>query len=95
MLVVCAGTVGHEAGILPLPRRKQCVHLLPSVLCWADCSDALDLEVHPQLDDADSCLLGIQGGSTATRRQWRNTVGRLTVRPGSVGDWGYINTECV
>jgi hypothetical protein len=34
---VCTGTVGNKANILPLPRRKQCVHLLPSVLFWADC----------------------------------------------------------
>ncbi|KAJ7484528.1 glycoside hydrolase family 51 protein [Mycena latifolia] len=35
----------------------------------------------------------LEGQTTATRWQWRNTVGPLTERPGRVGDWGYINTD--
>ncbi|KAJ7686266.1 hypothetical protein B0H17DRAFT_1204327 [Mycena rosella] len=30
---------------------------------------------------------------TATRWQWKNTVGSLVNRPGRVGDWTYINTD--
>ncbi|KAJ6491401.1 glycoside hydrolase family 51 protein [Mycena vitilis] len=35
----------------------------------------------------------LEGQTTATRWQWRNTVGPLTERPGRVGDWGYVNTD--
>ncbi|KAJ6578602.1 alfa-L-arabinofuranosidase precursor [Mycena sp. CBHHK59/15] len=35
----------------------------------------------------------LEGQTTATRWQWRNTVGPLIDRPGRVGDWGYINTD--
>ncbi|KAJ7464068.1 hypothetical protein FB451DRAFT_1492240 [Mycena latifolia] len=35
----------------------------------------------------------LEGGITATRWQWRNTVGPLVNRPGRVGDWSYINTD--
>ncbi|KAJ6461978.1 glycoside hydrolase family 51 protein [Mycena vulgaris] len=35
----------------------------------------------------------LEGQTTATRWQWRNTVGPLIERPGRVGDWGYINTN--
>ncbi|KAJ7138491.1 glycoside hydrolase family 51 protein [Mycena crocata] len=35
----------------------------------------------------------LEGQTTSTRWQWRNTVGPLTERPGRVGDWGYINTD--
>ncbi|KAF7291896.1 Alpha-L-AF-C domain-containing protein [Mycena indigotica] len=35
----------------------------------------------------------LEGQTTATRWQWRNTVGPLSQRPGRVGDWSYINTD--
>ncbi|KAF8209467.1 glycoside hydrolase family 51 protein [Mycena galopus ATCC 62051] len=35
----------------------------------------------------------LEGGTTDTRWQWRNTVGPLVDRPGRLGDWGYINTD--
>ncbi|KAJ7054458.1 glycoside hydrolase family 51 protein [Mycena amicta] len=35
----------------------------------------------------------LEGQTTATRWQWRNTVGPLSERPGRVGDWTYINTD--
>ncbi|KAJ7098379.1 arabinofuranosidase [Mycena epipterygia] len=35
----------------------------------------------------------LEGQTTATRWQWRNTLGPLTERPGRVGDWGYVNTD--
>ncbi|KAF7334217.1 Alpha-L-AF-C domain-containing protein [Mycena sanguinolenta] len=37
--------------------------------------------------------LEASGQTTATRWQWRNTVGPLTERPGRVGDWTYVNTD--
>ena len=36
-----------------------------------------------------------QGMSWADRWQWNATVGPLVDRPGRMGDWGYVNTECV
>ncbi|KAJ6454677.1 glycoside hydrolase family 51 protein [Mycena sanguinolenta] len=35
----------------------------------------------------------LEGQTTATRWQWRNTVGPLTERPGRIGDWTYANTD--
>ncbi|KAJ7154688.1 glycoside hydrolase family 51 protein [Mycena filopes] len=35
----------------------------------------------------------LEGQTTATRWQWRNTVGPLINRPGRVGDWTYVNTD--
>ena len=37
----------------------------------------------------------MQGQSNAQRWIWNNTIGPLTERPGRLGDWGYINTECL
>ena len=44
--------------------------------------------------DDDATIWG-QGQSFSTRWQWNATVGPLVDRPGRVGDWGYVNTECV
>ena len=35
-----------------------------------------------------------QGQTAATRWQWNNTVGPSVDRPGRLGDWSYVNTEC-
>ncbi|KAF8129383.1 glycoside hydrolase superfamily, partial [Mycena galopus ATCC 62051] len=35
----------------------------------------------------------LEGDSTATRWQWKNTIGPLVNRPGRQGTWGYVNTD--